>query len=99
MPSRIVKFKKNLYLLSFDEQISEINFAIDRVHKVNKMIDVKVDTNRKYSAINHLKALRKKIVLDNKEIITSLYILFVLINFMSLNLEQKYNEKNKPKII
>ena len=95
----MVKFLKNLQLLSFDEQISEINFAIDRMLKVNNNIEIKENIDRKYSAIDHLQALRKKIILDNKEIITLLCILFVLINSMSLNSEQKYNEKNKSKII
>ena len=95
----MVKFKKNLQLLSFDEQISEINFATDRMLKVNNNIEIKENIDRKYSAINHLQALRKKIILDNKEIITLLCILFALINSMSLNSEQKYNEQNKSKII
>ena len=67
--------------------------------KVNNNIEIKENIDRKYSAIDHLQALRKKIILDNKEIITLLCILFVLINSMSLNSEQKYNEKNKSKII
>ena len=95
----MVKFKKNLQLLSFDEQISEINFATDRMLKVNNNIEIKENIDRKYSAINHLQALRKKIILDNKEIITLLCILFALINSMPLNSEQKYNEQNKSKII
>ena len=95
----MVKFLKNLQLLSFDEQISEINFATDRMLKVNNNIEIKENIDRKYRAINHLQALRKKIILDNKEIITLLCILFALINSMSLNSEQKYNEQNKSKII
>ena len=95
----MVKFLKNLQLLSFDEQISEINFAIDRMLKVNNNIKIKENIDRKYSAINHLQALRKKIILDNKEITTLLCILSVSINSISLNSEQKYNEKNKSKII
>ena len=67
--------------------------------KVNNNIEMKENIDRKYSAIDHLQALRNKIILDNKEIITLLCILFVLINSMSLNSEQKYNEKNKSKII
>ena len=67
--------------------------------KVNNNIEIKENIDRKYSAINHLQALRKKIILDNKEITTLLCILFVLINSISLNSEQKYNEKNKSKII
>ena len=99
MPSRMVKLKKNLQLLSFDEQISEINFAIDGMLKVSNTFDVKEDTDTKYSAINHLKALRSKIIKDNKGIMTFLYTLFVLIDSMSLNSKQKYNEQNNPKII
>ena len=38
--------------------------------KVNNNIEIKENIDRKYSAINHLQALRKKIILDNKEIIT-----------------------------
>ena len=95
----MVKFKKSLQLLSFNEQISEINFAIGGMLKVSNTFDIKEDTDRKYSAINHLKALKSKIIKDNKEIITFLYTLFFLINSMSLNLGQKYNEKNKRKII
>ena len=67
--------------------------------KVNNNIEIKENIDRKYSAINHLQALRKKIILDNKEIITLLCILFALINSMSLNSEQKYNEQNKSKLI
>ena len=99
MPSRMVKLKKNLQLLSFDEQISEINFAIDGMLKVSNTFDVKEDTDIKYSAINHLKALRSKIIKDNKGIMTFLYTLFVLIDSMSLNSKQKYNEQNNHKII
>ena len=90
-------FLKNLF--SFDEQISEINFAIDRMLKVNSNIEIKESIDRKYSAINHLKALRSKIIKDNKGIIEFLYTLFISITSMTLHLEQKCNEKNKPKII
>ena len=83
MPSRMVKFKKNLQLLSFHEQISEINFAIDGMLKVSNTFDVKEDTDIKYSAINHLKALRSKIIKDNKGIMTFLYTLFVFIFLFS----------------
>ena len=89
---------RNLHLLSFDEQISEINFAIDRMLKVNSNIEIKESIDRKYSAINHLKALSSKIIKD-KGIIEFLYTLFISITSMTLNLEQKCNEKNKPKII
>ena len=64
--------------MSFDEQISEINFAIDGMLKVSNTFDVKEDTYRKYSAINHLKALRSKIIKD-EGIMTFLYTLFVFI--------------------
>ena len=85
MPSRMENFKKYLQFLSFDEQISKINFTISKMCCLDNMFDVKEDTNKKYSAINELKTLRSKIIKDNKKIITFLCILFVLINFMSLN--------------
>ena len=85
------KFLKNLELLSFDEQLSEIKITIDGIHKLNNRSDTEENINRYYSAINHLKALRSKRIKDNKGIITFLYTLFVLIHSMSLNLEQKYN--------
>ena len=85
MPSRMENFKKYLQFLSFDEQISKINFTISKMRCLDNMFDVKEDTNGKYSAINELKTLRSKIIKDNKKIITFLCILFVLINFMPLN--------------
>ena len=97
MVGRMEKFFKNPQRLSFDDQLSEINFAIDGIHKLNNRSDSEENINRKYGAINHLKALRSKIIKDNKGIITFLYTLFVLIDYMSLNLKQNYNEKNKPK--
>ena len=77
MPSKMVEFNKHLQFLSFGEQISKINFTISKMRCLNDMFDVKEDINRKYSEINQLKAFKKKIILDNKEIITFLYILFV----------------------
>ena len=86
MPSRMVNFKKHLQFLSFDQQISEINLAIDGVHNLNNMIKAKENMDKKYRAIKELKSLRKKLISDNKEIVTLSCILFVLINSMSLNL-------------
>ena len=91
------KFLKNLQLLSFDEQLSEIKITIDGIHKLNNRSDTEENINRYYSAINYLKALRSKRIKDNKGIITFPYTLFVLIHSVSLDLKQKYNEKNKPK--
>ena len=88
MPSRMVNFKKHLQFLSFDQQISEINLAIDGIHNLNNMVNVKENIDKKYRAIKGLKALKKKIVSGNKEIVTLLCILFVLINSMPLNLWQ-----------
>ena len=64
---------------------------------MNNRSDAEENINREYSAINHLKELRSKIIKDNKGIITFLYTLFVLIHSVSLDLKQKYNKKNKPK--
>ena len=84
----MVNFKKHLQFLSFDQQISEINLAIDGIHNLNNMVNVKENIDKKYRAIKELKALRKKIISDNKEIVTLLCILFALINSMSLDLWQ-----------
>ena len=92
-------FKKILQFLSFEQQIPEINFAIDGIHNLNNMVDAKENIDKKYRTINELKTLKKEIISNNKEIFTLPYILFVLINSMSLNLSQKGNEKNKSKII
>ena len=99
MPSRMVKFKKYIHFLSFDQQILEINYTIDGIHNLNNGDDVKENIHRKFSWIKELKALRRKVISDNKEIITLLCILFVLINSVSLNSGEQYNEKNKFKII
>ena len=50
------------------------------------MIDVKENIDKKYSIINELRTLRRQIMSDNKEKVTLLCILFVLIYSMSLNL-------------
>ena len=60
------------------------------------MIDVKENIDKKYSIINELRTLRRQIMSDNKEKVTLLCILFVLIYSMSLNLWQ-YNQKNRSK--
>ena len=85
MPSKMVEFNKHLQILSFDEQISKINFVIDKMLISNTIVETKENIDRKFTAIKELKALRKKIIKDNKEIITFLYILFVLNNSLSLN--------------
>ena len=84
----MINFKKHLQPLSLDEQILEINFAIDRIHNLNNMVDEKENIEKKYRAINELKRLRRKIISDNKEIFILMCILFILINSMSLNLWQ-----------
>ena len=40
MPSRIVNFKKHLQLLSFDQQISEINSVKDEMYNLNNIANV-----------------------------------------------------------
>ena len=40
MPSRIVNFKKHLQLLSFDQQISEINSVKDKIYNLNNVVNV-----------------------------------------------------------
>ena len=51
MPSRMIKFKNHLQFLSLDEQISKINFAIDKMHNSTNIhipgdnIDIKLQRN------------------------------------------------------
>ena len=70
----MVEFNKHLQILSFGEQISEINFVIDKMLISNTIVEIKENIDRKSTAVNELKTLRKKIIKDNKEIITFLYI-------------------------
>ena len=78
-------FKKYLQFLSFEQQISKINLAINKMRCLNNLFDV----NKKYNTISELKTLSNKIIKNNKEVITFLYILFVLINS-----SQHYNTFN-----
>ena len=84
----MINFKKHLQPLSLDEQILQINFAIERIHNLNNMVDTKENFDKNHRAINELKTLRRKIISDNKEIFILMCILFILINSMSLNLWQ-----------
>ena len=79
------KYKKYLQFLLFEQQISKINLAINKMQCVNNMLDVKEDSNKKYNTIDELKTLRNQIIKDKKEIITFLSILYILINSLSLN--------------
>ena len=85
MPSEMSKYKKYLQFLLFEQQISKINLAINKMRCVNNMLDVKEDSNKKYNTIDELKTLRNQIIKDKKEIITFLSILYILINSLSLN--------------
>ena len=78
-------FKKYLQFLSFEQQISKINLAINKMRCLNNLFDV----NKKYNTISELETLSNKIIKNNKEVITFLYILFVLINS-----SQHYNTFN-----
>ena len=85
MPSKMSNFKKYLQFLSFEQQISKINLSINKMRCLNNLFDV----NKKYNTINELKTLSNKMIKNNKEVITFLYILFVLINS-----SQHYNTFN-----
>ena len=65
----MTSFKKNLQFLSFDQQILKINSTIDDMRNFLHLFDEKENISRKYSTINELKTLRRKIISDNKEII------------------------------
>ena len=86
MPIRMANFKKNSQFLSFDQQISEINFTNDGIHNLTNMDDGKENIDKKNRTINELKTSKKEIMSNNKEIFTLPYILFVLIHSISLNL-------------
>ena len=85
MPSRMTSFKKYLQILSFDQQILKINSTIDDMCNCLHLFDEKENINRKYSAINELKTLRRKIISDNKEIIILLCTLFIFKKYLTLN--------------
>ena len=74
MPSKMVEFNKHLQILSFGKQILEINFVIDKMLISNTIVEIKENIDRKFTAVKELKTLRKKMIKDNKKIITSLYI-------------------------
>ena len=78
-------FKKYLQILSFDQQILKINSTIDDMCNCLHLFDEKENINRKYSAINELKTLRRKIISDNKEIIILLCTLFIFKKSLTLN--------------
>ena len=80
MPSQMVNFKNYLQFLSFDQQISEINFAIDIINNLNNMC-----IDKKFTTIKELKKLKTELISNKKEIITLLCILFVSIDSISLN--------------
>ena len=72
--------KKYFQSLSFEKQIYEINDMINEIHSFNQM---HINNKRKYNTINHLKKLRRQIILDNKDILMLLCILFILIKYLS----------------
>ena len=80
----MTSFKKYLQFLSFDQQILKINSTIDDMRNFLHLFDEKENISRKYSAINELKTLRRKIISGNKEIIMLLCVLFILIKSLSL---------------
>ena len=81
----MTSFKKYLQILSFDQQILKINSTIDDMCNCLHLFDEKENINRKYSAINELKTLRRKIISDNKEIIILLCTLFIFKKYLTLN--------------
>ena len=72
--------KKYFQSLSFEKQIYEINDMINEIHSFNQ---IHINNKRKYNTINHLKKLRRQIILDNKDILMLLCILFILIKYLS----------------
>ena len=85
MPSRMTSFKKYLQFLSFDQTILKIDSTIGDIRNCLQLFHEKENINRKYSAINELKTLRRNIISDNKEIIILLCTLFIFKKSLTLN--------------
>ena len=81
----MTSFKKYLQFLSFDQTILKIDSTIGDIRNCLQLFHEKENINRKYSAINELKTLRRKIISGNKEIIILLCTLFIFKKSLTLN--------------
>ena len=67
MPSYIEKIKKQMQLVTPDEQIARINHEIDTIEKVNIRTGSIGRVKRKYTKLNQLKTMRNKIIAENNK--------------------------------
>ena len=67
MPSYIEKIKKQMQLVTPDEQIARINHEIDTIEKINIRTGSIGRVKRKYTKLNQLKTMRNKIIAENNK--------------------------------
>ena len=67
MPSYTEKIKKQMQLVTPDEQIARINHEIDTIEKINIRTGSIGRVKRKYTKLNQLKTMRNKIIAENNK--------------------------------
>ena len=67
MPSYIEKIKKQMQLVTPDEQTARINHEIDTIEKINIRTGSIGRVKRKYTKLNQLKIMRNKIIAENNK--------------------------------
>ena len=67
MPSYIEKIKKQMQLVTPDEQIARINHEIDTIEKINIRTGSIGRVKRKYTKLNQVKTMRNKIIAENNK--------------------------------
>ena len=67
MPSYIEKIKKQMQLVTPDEQTARINHEIDTIEKINIRTGSIGRVKRKYTKLNQLKTMRNKIIAENNK--------------------------------
>ena len=70
MPNIMTDFKKYLEYLSLEYQICEIDFMLQDFYKSNRKGE---NVNKKFCIINELKELKKKAILNHKNIYINNY--------------------------
>ena len=67
MPSHIEKIKKQMQLLTHNEQIVRINHEIDTIEKINIRTGSIDRINKKYTILNQLKAMKNNLITQNNK--------------------------------
>ena len=67
MPSYIEKIKKQMQLVTPDEQTARINHEIDTIEKINIRTGSIGRVKRKHTKLNQLKTMRNKIIAENNK--------------------------------